>query len=246
MTDSRGLDQPVSRARATVMAALRDDESELDALARVIRACVDVLPVDGASVSVMSGPRERETLYASDEIAAKIENVQFSLGEGPCFEAFATRRPVLVPDLPQASALHWPVFATALSSLPVGAIFAFPLQAGVIGIGAIDLYRGTPGWLSGDELAVALEVVDLVAAVLLGLLLGDLDATGGTGGWLGALSPAREQVHQATGMLIAAFTISAEESLARLRGYAFVMDRSLDEVADDIVNRRLSPFELDR
>ncbi|MEU3647358.1 GAF and ANTAR domain-containing protein [Lentzea sp. NPDC034063] len=223
------------------MAAVRDSESKLDTLARVIRACVDVLPVDGASISVMSGPRERETLYASDEIAAQIEDVQFSLGEGPCFEAFSTRRPVLVPDLPQASAVEWPMFATAIAALPIGAIFAFPLQAGAIGIGAVDLYRRQPGWLSGDELAVALEVVDLVTAVLLGLLLGE---SGDADGFQGVLSPGREQVHQATGMLIAAFDISAEEALARLRGYAFVTDRSLDDVAKDMVNRKLSPLEL--
>lgn len=223
------------------MAALRDRVNNLDTLARVIRACVDVLPVDGASISVMSGPRERETLYASDEIAAQIEDVQFSLGEGPCFEAFATRRPVLVPDLPQASVLAWPVFATAVRDLPIGAIFAFPLQAGAIRIGAVDLYRRRPGWLSGDEIAIALEVIDLVTAVLLGLLLGE---AGGTDDLRGVLSPGREQVHQATGMLIAAFGISAEEALARLRGYAFVSDRSLDEVAKDIVSRKLSPLEL--
>lgn len=223
------------------MAALRDNESKLDTLARVIRACVDVLPVDGASISVMSGPRERETLYASDQIASKIEDVQFNLGEGPCFEAFATRRPVLVPDLARASVVEWPVFAAAITALPIGAIFAFPLQAGAIGIGAVDLYRRRPGWLSGEELAVALEVVDVVAAVLLGVLLGDLD---GTDGLRGVLSPGREQVHQATGMILAAFGISAEEALSRLRGYAFVMGRSLDDVAKDIVSRRLSPLEL--
>jgi len=223
------------------MAALRDSESKLDTLARMIRACVDVLPVDGASISVMSGPRERETLYASDEIAAKIEDVQFSLGEGPCFEAFSTRRPVLVPDLPQASAVEWPVFATAIATLPIGAIFAFPLQTGAIGIGAVDLYRRQPGWLSGDELAVALEVVDLVTAVLLGLLLGE---AGDADGFRGVLSPGREQVHQATGMLIAALGVSAEEALARLRGYAFVTGRSLDDVAKDMVSRKLSPLEL--
>lgn len=225
------------------MAALRDNDSKLDALARVIRACVDVLPVDGASVSVMSGPRERETLYASDEIAAKIEDVQFSLGEGPCFEAFATRRPVLVPDLHQASVVAWPMFAAAVASMPIGAIFAFPLQAGAIGIGAVDLYRRRPAWLSHDELAVALEVVDLVATVLLGLRLGDPTDPEGL---RGVLSPGREQVHQATGMLIAAFSISAEEALARLRGYSFVTDRPLDAVAKDLVTRRLSPFELDK
>ncbi|HUQ56367.1 GAF and ANTAR domain-containing protein [Lentzea sp.] len=225
------------------MAAFRGSDSKLDTLARVIRACVDVLPVDGASVSVMSGPREREMLYASDETAAEIETVQFSLGEGPCFEAFATRRPVLVPDLPQASALEWPMFAAAISRLPIGAIFAFPLQAGAIDIGAVDLYRHRPGWLTGDELAVALEVVDVVSAVLLGLLLGEVDDADGL---RGLMSPGREQVHQATGMLVAAFDISAEEALARLRGYAFVVNKPVDEVAKGIVTREISPLELDR
>ncbi|GHH42509.1 GAF domain-containing protein [Lentzea cavernae] len=224
-----------------MIAALRGNTSELDALARVIRACVDVLPVDGASISVMSGPRERETLYASDEIATEIENVQFTLGEGPCFEAFSTRKPVLVPDLPQASVLEWPVFAAAIAALPIGAIFAFPLQAGAIGIGALDLYRRRPGWLSADELTVALEVVDVVTAVLLGVLLGEVDDTAGL---RGVMSPGREQVHQATGMLVAALGISAEEALSRLRGHAFAKDRSLDELARDIVSRRLSPLEL--
>ncbi len=104
-----------------------------------------------------------------------------------------------------------------------------------------QLYRRRPGWLSGAELSVALEVIDIVSAVLLGLLLGEVDVTDGL---RGVLSPGREQVHQATGMLIAAFSISAEEALARLRGHAFVMGRSLDEVAKDIVSRRLSPLEL--
>jgi hypothetical protein len=223
------------------MAALRGNKSELDAMARVIRACVDVLPVDGASISVMSGPRERETLYASDAIATQIENVQFTLGEGPCFEAFATRKPVLVPDLRQASVVEWPVFAAAITSLPIGAIFAFPLQAGAIGIGALDLYRRRPGWLSADELTVALEVVDVVTAVLLGMLLGEVDDAVGL---RGVMSPGREQVHQATGMLVAALDISAEEALSRLRGHAFATGRSLDELARDIVSRKLSPLEL--
>ncbi|MGZ3144381.1 GAF and ANTAR domain-containing protein [Lentzea chajnantorensis] len=231
----------MSDARAAVMAALRDSGSGLDTMARVIRACVDVLPVDGASISVMSSPRERETLYASDEIATKIEDVQFTLGEGPCFEALASRKPVLVPDLPRASVLEWPVFAAAIAALPIGAIFAFPLQAGAIGIGALDLYRRQPGWLSADELTMALEVVDVVTAVLLGLLLSEVDDTTGL---RSVMAPGREQVHQATGMLIAALGVPAEEALSRLRGYAFARGRSLDEIARDITSRKLSPLEL--
>jgi hypothetical protein len=56
----------------------------------------------------------------------------------------------------------------------------------------------------------------------------------------------REQVHQATGMLIAALRIPAAQALVRLRGYAFATGRLVDDVARDIVARRLSPFDLDK
>ena len=89
--------------------------------------------------------------------------------EGPCYEAFTTRRPVLVPDLAHASAAAWPVFATEMVDSRIGAIFAFPLVTGAITIGALDLYRREPGWLNPAELATALEIVDIAAPALMGL-----------------------------------------------------------------------------
>ena len=60
--------------------------------------CVELLPVTGAAVSTLSGPINNETVCASDDVAFRIDELQFDLGEGPCWEAFAARRPVLVPD----------------------------------------------------------------------------------------------------------------------------------------------------
>ena len=65
------------------------------------------------------------------------------------------------------------------------------------------------------------------------------------GDWWLDLPEQREQVHQAVGMLIAAFGIPADQALARLRGYAFAVGRLVDEVAHDIVARRLTPQDLD-
>jgi hypothetical protein len=241
MNDHDDLPQPVGKARSAAIDALRDQETTLDSLAGAVRACVDVLPVDGASVSLMSSWRAQETLCASDEIAARIESVQFSLGEGPCFEAFATCRPVLVPDLLQASALGWPVFTTSMDQLPVGAIFAFPLQADAVSIGVMDLYRRRPGWLSDDEISLASRISSLVTTVVLGLQLSD-----DTDSWRAMLTSSRVQVHQATGMIMETFGVCPDEALARLRGHAFVMDRSVEDLAEDVVTRRLSLLDLDR
>lgn len=238
--------EALSEVRVAVAAALRDRRGGMHALARISRACVELLPVDGASVSVVSGTQHRETLYASDQVATRIEALQFSLGEGPCFEAFTTRSPVLIPDLAASSAAAWPVFAEEIASEQVGAIFAFPLQHGAIGIGAMDMYRRAPGWLSVAELTTALQVVDLATVALLGLREGEPDGDNDPDGvvddeWLAALPRDRAQVHQATGMLIAEYGIPAERALARLRGYAFATGRLVDQVARDIVTRSLAP-----
>ena len=227
--------------RAAVAAVLRDHVGEPDLLARVCRACEGLLPVDGMSISVMSDTDHREVLYASDEVSARIEALQFSLGEGPCFEAFDSRRPVLVPDLPAAIAPAWPAFAAEMAAEPVGAIFAFPLQSGTIRVGAVDFYRRRTGWLSGPELATALAVVDATVLTMLSML-----HDGDPIGWRLALPEQREQVHQAVGMLIAAFGIPADQALARLRGHAFAAGRLVDQVAHDLVTRRLAPEDLDK
>lgn len=229
---------PVEHVRDAVARGLSTGGSGLDALVRVCQACAELLPVDGTSVSVMTGVTGRERFYASDAVAARIEALQFSLGEGPCFEAFTSRRPVLVPDLRSSGSASWPVFAREITAEPVGALFGFPLVSGAISIGALDMYRRTPGWLSAAEIAVALRLVDIAALVLLGLRLGD------TGGDWTDLPRGRAQVHQATGMLIAEFGLSADHALARLRGYAFAVGRLVDDVADDLVNRKLHPADV--
>lgn len=237
MTDLGG---PVWQVRDAVAAALREHGARPDLLTHVCRVCADLLPVDGMSVSLMSDTANREVLFASDEVSARIEALQFSLGEGPCFEAFDSRRPVLVPDLPGRVAPSWPAFAAEMAREPVGAIFAFPLQSGTVCVGAMDLYRRRPGWLSTTEVTTALAVVDVTVLVVLSLL-----AEADDGEWWLTLPEQREQVHQAVGMLVAALGIPADQALARLRGHAFATGRLADQVAHDIVTRRLSPKDLD-
>ncbi|MGH3094438.1 MAG: GAF and ANTAR domain-containing protein [Streptosporangiales bacterium] len=244
MSDLEDIVSSVPALRAVVNAALGEREGALSPLVRVGRACAELLPVDGASISVMAGTDHRETLYAGDAVIERVEELQFSLGEGPCFEAFDTGRPVLVPDLAEASGAAWPVFASQTSDEPIGAIFAFPLQVGVARIGAIDMYRRAPGWLRPADLATALQVADIATATLTGLQAAGPDGTLDEE-WLTALPHNREAVHQATGMVIAAFEIPAAQALARLRGYAFTTGRLVDEVAADLVTRRLHPSDID-
>jgi hypothetical protein len=209
---------------------------------------VTLLPVDGASISVMLGRRHRQSLYASDAVIERIEDLQFSLGEGPCYEAFETGRPVLVPDLARDAGTAWPVFAAQAAAsfegggdtYQAGAVFAFPLVRGAARFGAMDMYRRTPGWLSEAEVATALSITDVATSALLAASVsgpeGEISEA-----WLTDLTLDRAVVHQATGMVSAEFEVPVDQALALLRGYAFGVGRLLGEVSTDLVAGRLHP-----
>ena len=209
-------------------------------LSLVAQVCTQLLPVDGVSISLVGGDRTRETVYASGEVSAHLQRVQASLGEGPSFEAYAGHRPILVPDLATDPGSRWPVFASEIGTHQVGAVFAFPLQSGAIGIGGLELYRHESGWLSAQEVTTALRIVDIAALALLALRVDSLH-----GEWVVALPLGRAQVHQATGMLIAGLGVSAEQALAKLRAHAFAVGRLVDDIADDLVRGSLAPADIE-
>ena len=69
-------------------------------VAAVCRAAVRRLAVDGASVTATSDLIAREPLFASDQLSAQLEELQFTTGEGPAApEDFRLGSPVLIPDL---------------------------------------------------------------------------------------------------------------------------------------------------
>ena len=148
---------------------------------RIGEACVAALPVDRGALTLMSGADRQEPLWASDSVARELDELQFSLGEGPCVQALVDRRPVLVADLAETADDRWPVFAAAARRTPVRALFVLPVQAGAITIGVLDLYRDSPGMLSLDELSGALRAADAAMWTLLGLVddeTGTAESTG--------------------------------------------------------------------
>ncbi|WP_306232426.1 GAF and ANTAR domain-containing protein [Agrococcus beijingensis] len=206
-----------------------------DAARELLAPFVELLSVNGASISVVTGPGH-STVGASDAVAARLEQLQFSLGEGPHWEALRTGQSVLVPDVHEAPAV-WPVFGAAATELPVRALFAFPLTLGSASVGVVDLYRTTTGSLSRSEIAKArsLAAVAARAALRLAAAVAVDDQTP-----RGARAPElRRVVHQATGMLLVQLDLTASEALSRLRAHAFATGASLESVAQEVVARRL-------
>jgi len=205
-------------------------------LRRLCGAAVKALAVSGAGVSVMTEAGGRGVAAASDAASEGIDELQFALGEGPCMAAFASRRPVLVADL-EGGMARWPVYAPAAHNRGVRAAFAFPLQIGAARLGVLDLYREQAGSLSTEELTQALTFADVATTMLL-----DAQEKATPGAAAEGLDEALEyrfELHQAQGMVMVQLGVSLAAALALLRAYAYSHDRHLDEVARDVVARRL-------
>jgi hypothetical protein len=198
-------------------------------------ACVDVLPVDGAAIALAVAPARWEALSASDTGTARTEAQQALAGEGPAFDAVRTGSAVAVSNLATMSD-RWPGFAAALDPNVSGAMFAFPMTLGATAVGALDLYRGTPGPASTDEVDAMQSVTDAVTTVLLSTEApAGLEIASLTSWW----TPASVEVHQATGMVVAQLGVPPDIAFLRLRAHAFSTERTLADVARDVVSRRL-------
>ncbi len=157
----------------TAMAAV--DGNAPTAVDRVCVAAVAMLSLSGAGISLMVDGELRGSAGVSEPGIAAVQELQLSLGQGPCVDAWAANEPVLEPDLAIPLVVRWPTFAQAGVEAGVRAVFAFPLRLGTIRIGVLVLYRDRPGALNVEELARGLVLADVAAQVILALQAGAPD-----------------------------------------------------------------------
>lgn len=231
-----------ARLRAGLDAAVADAADPRAAADQLCLACVQMLDVDGASISVIDGVEMRGTFGSSNRLARTLDELQFTFGEGPCLDAVASGRPVLVDDLDDAAEQRWPALTGAYLEQGVRAVYALPISVSATCIGALDLYRHRRGPLSEPALSAGKWAARLAARPLLDLMTADVDwqaAGESEAGWEQLASLERVEVYQATGVLIAALDITPAEALVRLRAYAIGHSRPISEVAHALLDKRL-------
>jgi GAF domain-containing protein len=204
---------------------------------RLCEVGAEVTGMSGAGIMLMSGDLPHGSVCTTNKVSALIEELQHALGEGPCVDAYHEDRPVLEPDLADPDTPRWLAFAGPALDAGVRAVFGFPLRAGAVHLGALNLYRDRPGPLTDHQHADALVMADVAAQAVLVLQAnappGKLAAT------LDASADFHYVVHQAAGMVAIQLDISVAHAVIRLRAYAFGNNRPLTEVAHDVVARTL-------
>lgn len=223
--------------RLRILAKLTGVGSPDLASRRLCEVSANVLEMSGAGIMLMSGDFPTGSLCTTDEVSARIEELQYTLGEGPCVDAHRQDCPMLEPDLVNPAYPRWVAFSGPAIAAGARAVFGFPLRVGAVRLGALNLYRNTIGDLTDDQHANALVMADVAAQAV--LVLQSHASPGEVAVALAAGANFQYVVHQASGMVAAQLNVSVGQALMLLRGYAFGSERSLTDIANDVVDRTL-------
>ncbi|MFW7415873.1 GAF and ANTAR domain-containing protein [Demequina sp. SO4-18] len=196
------------------------------------------LGVSGASISVVSYGGLQSTVCSSDATVARAEALQFELGEGPHWDALASRAPVFATDLNAPTESRWPLLSDGVRGLGIASIFAFPMVMGAALVGVVDLYSTKARSVDQEFIAKASLAAGRVA---MGAVQQALRSATDPRSAESPMAPAlRREVHQATGMIIAQLDISATDAFSRLQGHSFATGRPIAEVAHEVVRGGLA------
>ncbi|KRE98998.1 hypothetical protein ASG88_14755 [Nocardioides sp. Soil777] len=227
MTGHDDLLVRLARAVATTPAGFALSE-------RLCLACRDLAGADSAALTMSYAADNRVTLYATDEVAARLEDLQDVLDQGPGHTAVESRR-IEVCALGDGASSAWPEFAIAASEqVGEATIHAVPMRPDGEVLGLMTLYQNGH---RPRALALPDDTLLRLAAATAAALMRDPDAVSdelAEGPW-----QSRVSIHQATGMVAAQLLLTPEDAVAVLKAHAYAGDTTLSDVAARVLSREL-------
>lgn len=191
-----------------------------EALTRVAHTAVGAVPdADAVSITVISEPHSRTAAY-TDERVLRLDERQYTSGQGPCLEAARTRTPVRVcmgfdDD-------RWPEFVTASRGEGILATLSIPLIVGPLSpgaeeeslVGSLNVYsRNAAAFDPFDEVLMSLFATSASQAITNARRW---QHSRETVAQLQAALSSRSTIDQAKGVLRAVHGCSADEAFAML------------------------------
>src|ERR1700729_2305095 len=134
---------------------------------------VQLLDASAAGLLLADPRGELRVVAASSEAARLLELFQLQNDQGPCLDCFRSGRPVTGPGGPAppadlaAGAARWPRFAAAAREAGFGAVQALPMRLRNQVIGALNLFRASPGTFDPADIRVGQALADVATISLL-------------------------------------------------------------------------------
>lgn len=220
----------------TILGLIAEREGHEPHAGMLCHVAAAVTALDGAAIALVSPGPQYTGLCTTDEIAAKLLDVELTLGEGPTIDACSSDGVVEEASLHSPDPARWMAYASMAAAAGAHAVFAFPVRMGAVRIGALCLYRDASGDLTSAQFADGYLMASVVGRAVLAMQAGA--AKGSLAATLESDSSFDFSVHQAAGMVAIQGAMSVGDALVALRSHAFSSASSLADLAQRVVARR--------
>ncbi|MFG2006728.1 GAF and ANTAR domain-containing protein [Spirillospora sp. NPDC048911] len=239
---SRASERRVAQAFVALADTLVTGFDIIEFMQELAEGCVRLLQVNAAGLLVTDQQNRLRLVAASSEQSRLVELFQLQNEQGPCLDCFRSGQPVHCADLAGPQAARWPQFADQARTCGFAAVSALPMRLRQDTIGAMNVFRTTPGALPPDTIALAQAMADIATIALLqertireGQALSEQ---------LQAALTSRVIIEQAKGVLAERHDYSMEQAFTALRRYARDHNHRLSDLAHSVVSRTIDTAAL--
>ena len=202
-----------------------------DPLEMLLSCCVDLLDVASAGLLLSDS---RGVLHVMAAGTRELEALQAQRQEGPCQECCSTGQPVWIDDLTQYRE-RWPQFVPAALQAGFASVHAFPMHLHGQTLGALNLFRATPGSLDDHDLALAQALADVASVAFVRYRAAiDRDALNAQ---LQTALDSRVVLEQAKGVIAQTGNLDMAGAFAVLRKGAGRRNQKIGDLARAVVTR---------
>jgi GAF domain-containing protein len=222
---------------------LVEDFDVIDFLHTITARTAELVNVSTVGILLADHRDRLRFVAASDEATRLLELFQVQNNQGPCLDAFTTRKPVVNADL-RTAIDRWPLFAPRAAEVGLRSVHAIPLRLRSTVIGALNLFNTRPGVIQDEDVIIVRALADVAT---IGLLqqrsISQSDML--TEQLQGALN-SRVTIEQAKGVLSRIHGVDIDHAFALLRTYARDGNLRLSDVALAVVTDPASVADLTR
>jgi GAF domain-containing protein len=206
-------------------------------LAHIVRLTSQT--IDGCDQCGVCTAGEVQPVQTSPQLR-ELDDLQSSLGQGPCRDALTGHDTVYIEDLADATGCaRWPQFAPAAVLAGMRSVLAYRLFAGGQTLGALQMFSTLPRAFSAHD-----RTVGLIFAAHAGMALDQAQQHASErerSENLQAALGSREIIGQAQGILMEREKITGEQAFHLLRQSSQHLNRKLRDVAQDLIDTGTTP-----
>ena len=208
----------------------------MDTLQLLVEHSTSLTAVVEAGIVLADSTGKLHMAATTGKRVSDIEIMQLASASGPCFVAFTTGASVEVDDI-EASRERWPGFADLALAKGFRSMHAIPLRLRDVVLGSLNLFSESPGPLSDQDAVLAQAMADVATIGIVQDRMLTSHAT--VNDQLLTALDSRVRIEQAKGLLAHQHDITVEEGFTLLRSHARRHGLKLNDVALDVVERRL-------